>query len=485
MTRPPGPTGRVTASSRSFPVLVVVGLGTLLGAMSGSMANIALPDLGRDLGISVETSRWTVQAFHIAVGVPLLLVGRFADLLGPSRLYLTGTSIFGLAALGCGLSGSLSMLVLMRGIQGVGAAMIMACGPALLTTTFPARMRGRALGMLATATYLGLTIGPSVGGILVAEAGWRFAFLAAAPFALLVVLLGMSFLPGSNTAHGTAPGSSTPPGLFSPRNMGEAAALALGLSCLLFFLSQVGSWGVAAPRSILFVSGAVSGLLVFAHLQRRNPTALLDLSLFRSRLFTAAVLSAGANYVALFSVILLMPFYLEEGLHLSTSRAGLLLGVQPLTMAMVASPSGWLSDKLGSRLLATTGMATLALGLWGLGTVGEGTSAGLVAVWLAVIGLGTGIFISPNSAALMGAAPASRQGMAGSVLAQARTLGIFCGVVLASTTFRRAGGTTGQPWTSVDFHAFTASTRSALVLAVIGVLLAGLRGSRSRRGLTS
>ena len=436
--------------------------------MAGSAVTLALPALGRDLDVSVESSRWVLQVYLLAIGVLLLLAGRLSDLLGYRRVYLAGFALFGVGALCCGLAPNMPVLVAFRVLQGAGGAMLMATAPALITTAVPAARRGRALGLLATCTYLGLTIGPPVGGAIVSAVGWRWTFHFMVPVSLVVTALGLRFLPVIPRTTG------------DDRRLDVAGALALliGLPLVLLALSEGPVWGYASWKP--WVSG-VTGLAALAAMVaagRRAVTPLLDLSLFRSRLFTSAMGAAVTNYVALFVVILLLPFYLEEGLGRSPASSGLVLSVQSLTMALVASPSGWLSDRLGSRGLATGGLLVLALGLGGLSTVGADSTTATVVAWIAVVGLGTGVFISPNSSALMGAAPRHLQGTAGSVLAEARVVGMLLGVVLGSAVFHAMGGQTGTTWRPEDFAAMHLALRAAAATALLGALFASLRGRR-------
>ncbi len=398
-------------------ILGVVGLGTFLTALSGSSVNLALPDLGQNLHISLAYSRWVLQAFLLAVAIALPLAGRAGDAVGHSRVYLAGFAIFGLASLGCGFAQRLEWLVAGRALQGVGGAMVMATGPALLTTSFPAQQRGRVLGFVSTATYTGLTIGPTVGGLIVGAGGWRWTFFFNFPLVVIILLLGARHLPARHE-HATG------------------------------------------PRAPLW--------------------ALFDWGLFRSPLFNFATLSALANYIALFVMTLLVPFYLQEGLGRDPSRTGLILSAQPLVMALVATPSGWLSDRIGSRGLASAGLALQGLGLFCLSRVAASGTDLVVAACLAVVGLGTGIFISPNSSALMGAAPRARQGAASSVMAEARIVGMLLGVTLGTTLFAAAGGRTGSAWRPAEFAAMQSAVRWALGIALGGAVVAALRGERAQ-----
>jgi EmrB/QacA subfamily drug resistance transporter len=443
-------------------VLLVVGLGTLLGAMASSMVNLALPSIGRDLGVSIESSRWVVQVYLLVTAVLLLPAGRVGDLLGHGRVYLLGFALFGLMSIVCGLAPSFPVLLAGRVLQGLGAALLVAVAPALLTSSFPPQQRGRALGVMSTATYVGLTVSPPLTGLILSAFDWRFTFFLMAPMAVVTCGLGLCCLPRGSPAREAR------------FDWGGAASLVAGLPLLLLALSQGQAWGLASPRTVGSALGGAAALAVFFVLQRQRPAALLDLGLFRSRVFTASVVGAVFNYVALFAAVLLLPFYLEEGLGLPPSAVGLVLTAQPLSMALTASPSGWLSDRVGTRGLATLGMCGVAVGLGGLATLGPESPPWLPAAWLAVVGVGTGVFISPNSSALMGAAPRARQGIAGSVMAEARTLGMLLGVALSTAVFRAAGGRTGASWGDSDFAALRLALLVGVVASVIAVIAAAL-----------
>jgi len=456
--------------ARPYLVLTVVGLGTLFSAMAGSMVNLALPDIGRDLAISIDDSRWVVQSYLLAVGACLLSAGRIGDLLGHRRVYLAGYVFFGAASLACGLTEGFASLTVFRVLQGIGAAMVLATSPALLTLSFPGKQRGQALGMQATATYVGLTVGPTLGGLIVSALGWRWTFYLYVPAAVIILVMGLRFLPRkpAETRRGF--------------NLAGAVALTVGLPSLLMLVSEFRGWGAGSSLTWLAAGLGCVGLTVFILLQRRATSPLLDLDLFRSRIFTGAAISAVANYVALFAVMILMPFYLEEGLGKSPAVTGMFLSVQPLIMALVTSPSGWLSDRLGSRGLATIGMLIMATGIFGLSGLGADSGEASVILWLGMVGLGTGIFISPNSSALMGAAPRVQQGAAGAVMAEARVLGMFIGVAMATVIFSAAGGRTGMSWGTEDFAAMHYSMLAGAAAALLGAVAASLRGGMRTEG---
>ncbi len=447
-----------------YLVLAVVAGGTLLNTLAASTITLALPALGAGLALSIERSRWVMQAYLLTTTVALLPAGRAGDLLGHRRIYLGGFLLFGLASLGAGLAPSFAPLVVARLVQGLGAAMVMSAGPALITTSVAATERGRSLGLLSTATYLGLTAGPPLGGWLIAELSWRAVFFVNVPVALLVLLLGPLALPRAPARERV--------------RFDAAGAAALGVgSLLLLGLGEGSSWGWGSSATLACLGLGLAGLVGFVHLERRSPAPLLELGLFRARAFSGSTLAALCNYVALFVPIILLPFLLIEGTGTSSRSAGLLLAAQPIVMALTASPAGWLSDRIGSRALAASGLAILALALFLLGESAATATRAELALLLALAGLGTGLFVSPNSSALMGAAPRGQQGIAGAVMATARNLGMLVGTAAGTELFRQAGGGSGRRWTPMDYRAFRLAQHAASGSSLLGALAALAAGA--------
>ncbi len=432
--------------------------------MAGSTVTVALPRIGKEMGVSVEHAEWVMLSFLLSVTVLLLIAGRLGDLVGHNQVYLYGFAILSVTSLMCGLSYSLEFLVAARAFQGIGGAMVMATGPALLTTTFPSSQRGRALGILSTSTYIGLTAGPMIAGFIIGRFGWRWIFYINIPVAVVVIASGIIFLPAYKKADRV---SFDLPGTLS---------MATGMVLFLMAVAEGSQWGWSSMKVIAPGLVGMGLLILFVVIENKKAQPLLNIHLFRSRVFSGAVLAALCNYISLFIPIILMPYYLLEGLGISPSMTGMLLSVQPLVMALVASPSGWLSDKIGTRFLSFSGMIILAAGLFGLSSIAADTSRYMVAIWLGMIGLGTGVFISPNTSALMGSAAKSQQGTAGGVMSVARNLGMMIGVATATAIFGAAGGVTGHAWTATDFHALAISQIVASIVALFGAVASLMRG---------
>ena len=412
---------------RKWWVLIAVGVGTFMSALDGSVVNAVVPVIMRGFGISLATTEWIMMIYLVVVSGLLLTFGRLGDMLGHKRVYLAGFSIFIAGSLLCGLSGSAALLIGMRGLQAIGAAMLFSNSPAILTTAFPASQRGQALGLLGMMTYLGLMVGPALGGYLTDQRGWPSIFFINVPIGLAGVLLAYFAIHSVQApAHGEQ---------FDPFG---ALSFIAGLSALLLALSQGESWGWLSPTVLGLIAFAIVLLVAFVRIEQVVPHPMFDLDLLRNRTFSATTLSAFLNYVCVYSVAFLLPFYLIQYRNLSPGYAGLLLAAQALIMAIVAPLSGTLSDRTGTRILAGSGMAILTISLLLLGLVDAETNSWGIVARLALVGLGTGLFVSPNNSALMGAAPPARRGTAAATLAAARNVGMVMGVALAGAVFAAA-----------------------------------------------
>ncbi len=452
---------QVTASAlgidRKWWVLLAVGVGTFMSALDGSVVNTVLPVVTDAFKADVTTTEWVVTIYLLVVSGLLLSVGRLGDLRGHKPVYAAGFVVFiGGSAL-CGLAQSPLMLIASRALQAIGAAMLAANSPAILTKNFPSSERGRALGLQATMTYLGLTAGPSLGGWLTDHFTWRAVFYINVPVGLLALWLSWRFIPKDEPVE-------------KVEKFDRAGALIFmaGLIALLLALNQGSAWGWTSPPILSLLLISISGLGVFAAIERRVVAPMLDLTLFRRRMFSMSVTSAVFNYICVYTVLFLLPFYLERGRGLSPSETGLILTAQPIVMAIVAPLSGSLSDRIGARGLSVFGMAVLAIGLFLLSRLGLQSSNGDVTFALAVVGLGTGVFISPNTSALMGSAPRHRQGIAAGVLATARSVGMVLGVGLSAAVF-----TTVQAQSSssgVQAAVVQGVTASFIVASGVGLL---------------
>lgn len=339
--------------------------------------------------------------------------------------------------------------------------MLASNAPAIVTGNFPAAQRGRAFGLVSTMTYLGLTVGPSLGGWLTGMFGWRTIFYINVPVGALALALGLVFIP-----------KDLPAEVAQRFDVPGAVVFLMGLTALLLGLNKGAEWGWASPAVLGLLASALVLLAVFIQIERRSAAPMLDLSLFRTPLFSTSAISAVLNYICVYSITFLLPFYLIQGQGLDPAHAGLLLTVQPVIMAISAPVSGALSDRIGSRLPGMLGMGMLGLGLFLLSRLAAGSETWLVVVGLAAAGLGTGTFIAPNTSALMGAAPRARQGIASGVMAAARNFGMVLGIGLAGAIF-----TTHLVEGSVDgfYRGISQGFLAAAGVAVLGIVSSAMK----------
>jgi EmrB/QacA subfamily drug resistance transporter len=416
---------------------------------------------------------WVSTAYLLSISSLLLSVGRIGDMWGFKGVYSTGFAVFGVGSLLCGMSPTLGMLVAARVLQGIGAAILGAIGPALITTSFPGKERGRALGLQATLTYAGLTVGPSLGGLIAGQFGWHWVFLINVPIAALGALFALTQL---------KPAGSRSRQQF---DLAGAAAFAVGLTAILLALSQAETWGWSGAPTVGLLAGGAVLLFFFIWQERRAPQPMLPLQLFRNAAFSGGVAAAFIQYATVFMLTFLLPFYLQDFRGLSPESAGAVMTAQPVVMVAVAGLSGWISDRIGARIPATTGMVMLGLGLAVLSRAGAGTSLAVVAVGLALVGLGAGLFSAPNNSVIMGGAPRERQGIAAGLLAAARNVGMVTGIAIGGTLFAalRASAEAGGAVPAAAFRTgFGGTLTVAAVLAAAGALFCVLRPVGAKAG---
>ncbi len=423
-------------------VLATVACGTFMATLDSSIVNIALPTLTKALHSDLRSIKWVIVVYLLTITCSLLPFGRLSDLYGRKKIFQWGFIVFTIGSLLCGFAVNLEQLILFRVLQGFGASMLMSNGPAIVTQTFEYGSRGKALGILSMVVSLGLVSGPSVGGFLIGSFGWRSIFLVNIPIGLLGFLFAGRHLDpmGGRRKHG-------------PFDWGGAFLQVLVLLLFILFVDPP-TFTVADSKPILLSRWLLGGGLlttsfIFYVVQRQVPEPILDFSLFKIRTFWAANLANFLNFVSYSSLLVLMPFYLEEVLGLDPEHAGFLMSAIPLTVFVVAPISGHLSDRVGTRYLCALGalISSIALltmaGLAGSG-LNESTAHFKVILALLAVGLSSGLFQSPNNVALMSAIQTHKLGVASAVMATIRNLGLVTGTGIAAKLFSWRHSETGD-----------------------------------------
>jgi EmrB/QacA subfamily drug resistance transporter len=450
--------------------LSVTTLGAAMAAIDSSIVVLGLPTIMTDLRSDLVTMVWVLMSYILMSTIFLMLFGRLADMFGRVRMYNLGFGVFTVGSLLCALAGSGPQLVLFRMVQGVGGAMLMANGMAIITEAFPRGERGRAMGINSITWAVGSIVGPVAGGLILAVLSWRWIFLVNVPVGIL----------------GTAWGYVALHEIGQPRR-GERfdirgmALFSGGISCLLVALSQGISWGWLSPGILALGAGFVvlEGLFV---LSERAPGAhFIEPALFRSRIFAFSTAAATLQSLSMFAVNFLLVFYLQGVKGVSPFQAALMILPLSLVQSVVGPIGGTLSDRVGARVPATAGLLLQAIACVILAQLAADSSYPVLLGGLLVLGLGGGLFWSPNTSAVMSAAPLEHLGVASATLATFRQTGMVTSFALALAVAAAAipGRLVGEIFlgTSVQLgapvmSAFTVGMAHALVVSALIVVVA-------------
>jgi EmrB/QacA subfamily drug resistance transporter len=402
--------------------LAVIMLGSMMGTLDGSIANVAMPTIAKAYHHPVDDAEWVILAFMLVTASTLVMFGRLGDIFGQKRIYLSGFAIFGASSLACSFAPSLGVLIAGRAVQALGAAMLLSSNQALIVDIFPVSMRGRAIGMNGAAVAVGLSLGPIIGGTIVTYFDWQWIFLINVPISIFAMLGAWRVLRPMQPKGG---------GLDPWGALGSVATL----FSFALALSRSHVWGWQSPATLGLLAFSLLSLGLFIWLERRVPAPTLDLSLFSIRVFAFSVLAAFIYFIAFAGVTFIVPLNAQTTLHQSALAAGLLL--TPITaMNIILAPvAGALSDRVPVRYVSTFGALVVSTGLLLLSRLPAIPSLGQMLTALMVAGCGTAVFTQPNNSAIMGSAPPKHRGTAGGTLATARTTGQLVGVSVASAIY--------------------------------------------------
>ncbi|WP_059053189.1 MFS transporter [Paenibacillus senegalimassiliensis] len=407
---------------KRWMILIVLNLFTFMATLDGSIVNIALPVISEQMKLTVAQAEWIVTAYLMMICAAILFFGKLGDIVGKIKIFKWGMVIFTLGSLLCGFSDSLPMLVGSRLIQALGASMTMANSQGIITDIFPSTERGKALGLIGTFVSLGSIAGPSLGGVIVASLGWEYIFWVNIPVGLIAIVIGWSLLPEDRTrlqVHIDKAGSL----LFPLFILALFSGLLLG--------QQVGYQDIRIIGALVL---AVIVFILFLAVEMRHRQPMLQLSLFRNPMFSLSILCGFLVFVANFCFNIIAPFYTQNILNLSPSEAGFLMMLFPIVMVIVAPLSGALSDKIGSELLTFAGLIVMVIAQVGLAQLHDRSPIALVGVWIGMLGLGSGLFQSPNNSLVMSKVPRTQLGIAGSINSLVRNIGMVVGITVATTT---------------------------------------------------
>ncbi len=474
----------MTSNNPKWLAFFLVATGVFFATMDSSMVNIALPSIMAEFQSPLAHTEGVVLIYLLTTSATMLFWGHVSDRLGREKIYIAGLLIFALGSFLCSRAGTLSVMIFFRFIQALGAAMMMANGPAMLKTAFGPEQLGRSMGLIGIATSLGLMTGPALGGFLIEYYSWRSLFLLPAPICLAVIILAKIFLKPQ-----PAPAASHPfdwlGGFWWVCLLASATATlthAAAPDAAMFELA--GGLGLSLIALFFFVrrESMLSNLKPADH--DTQPTAIIPAVVFREKSLMIAVVTATMIFLCLFSVLILTPFYLDRVLGLPASKIGLIMLAIPITALITAPIAGWLADFTDTRIVATCALIICSCGLYSFTTLSTTSTPWLVAGRLGFFGVGLSLFLSPNSASALRSIGEPYIGTVSALLATARTLGMLLGIALASLSFALffsalSGGLDMRDYTSLQAESFVRALHYSyfcfLGIGVTAVLISAVR----------
>ncbi len=452
-------------SSRRWWALLGLCLGVFMSTLDSSIVNISLPTLVKTFGTTFATIQWVALSYLLVITSMMLGIARLADMTGKKKLYMTGLLLFTLGSLLCGLSPSVGWLIGFRALQGSGAVMMTALGSAIITEIFPSNERGRALGIIGGAVSVGIALGPMLGGVLIGKLGWQSVFLVNVPVGIITFLLVWRLVPPSKRGN--------PDQRF---DFAGALILLVTLGCYALGTTLGQDKGLGNPLVLGMLIASGLGLGLFLLVESRVEQPMIDLGMFRDLLFSINLLMGFLMFIMI-AGLFIMPFFLELVEGYRTEQVGLMMAVFPVAMGLFAPLSGTLSDRFGSRVISLIGLIIIIIGCLLTSTLHQDMSILGYILRIAPLGIGVGMFNSPNNSAIMGAAPRERLGVASGLMALSRTLGQSSGLPLIGALFTtlvlaHSNLAPGMDITTAPAHALVSGVNGSFRVMAVVIFLA-------------
>jgi EmrB/QacA subfamily drug resistance transporter len=401
-------------------VLFVILLTSIVSPFLSSAINIVLPDIAKDFDLNAIQMSWISMSFLLSSAVFLLPMGKIADIAGRKRIFIWGNILVTITSMLSAIAPSGSVLIFLRVFQGIGSAMMFGTGMAIITSAFPPKERGMAIGINVTAVYIGLSIAPLLGGLLNDSLGWRSLFYVTVPVGIGVILL-THFYIKTEWAEGN----------HERFDFKGTIVYMLSVSSFMYGFTRLPD-----PLAILLTIVGLIGLIAFVLIEMRLEFPVLNINLFRqNRVFAFSNVAALINYAATFAIGFILSLYLQYIHGLSAKGAGLILVTQPAVMAIFASFSGKLSDKYPPRILSSLGMSIIVIGLFFLSFLNENTTNWYLIMCLVIVGVGFGLFSSPNTNSVMSAVEKKYLGVASATISTMRLTGQMMSMGIATLIF--------------------------------------------------
>ena len=449
-------------------VLLSLALSMLLSSLGTSIANVGLPTLAQVFNASFQQVQWVVLAYLLAITTLIVSVGRLGDIIGRRRLLLAGITLFTLGAVLCGVAPTLGLLVVARGVQGLGAAIMMTLSMAFVGETVPKEKTGSAMGLMGTMSAIGTALGPSLGGVLIAGPGWRAIFLVNLPLGILTFLLALRTLPVDRRRPKT-----------NSAGFDHLGTLLLGATLAAYALAMTIGRGSFGALNLALLLAAVFGAGLFVLAEARAASPLIQLAIFRDAGLSASLAMSALVATVMMGTLVVGPFYLSRGLGLDTAMVGLVLSVGPLVAALTGVPAGHMADRFGAQRVTIVGLVGITAGSLMLSMLPATFGLpGYIAPIIAIT-VGYGLFQTANNTAVMKNVRPDRRGVISGLLNLSRNLGFTTGASVMGAVFALASATTAITTARPEAVATGMRVTFAVAAALIVVALAIALGSRA------
>ena len=404
-----------------WSVLIIVVLSTFMSTLDSSIVNVALPRMADSLGVTTASIQFVATSYLIVISGTVLIFGKLGDMFGKTTMFTLGVIVFTIGSLLCGLSHSYWFLIMARAIQAIGAAGTMANNQGIVTEVFPVQERGKALGLLGTAVALGSLVGPGLGGMIVGVLSWEYIFTINVPIGILAVIGAFCLLPKTKTK--------------AKGRMDLYGALLFIVTIVSLFgaLSEGLNLGFGHPLILTGFFLAAICFVIFLAVEKKRKDPMIQLDIFKNGLFSLSIFCGFISFVAMFCNNIILPFYLQDVMEFSPQKAGLIMMAYPLILMVVAPVSGHLSDKIGSEILTFIGLVFTSVGLFSMSFLNENSAVITMVSLIGIMSVGMGLFQSPNNSLIMSTVSRDKLGVAGSINALVRNVGMVCGIALATT----------------------------------------------------
>lgn len=406
---------------KKWTIFIIIISATFMSSLDGSIVNVALPKMSDALGVTSSKIQWVVTSYLIVISAVILIFGRLGDMFGKTTVFKIGLLLFTIGSFLCGITSSFSVLILARVVQAIGAAGTMANNQGIVTEIFPESERGKALGLIGTAVALGSIVGPGLGGFIVGSFHWKFIFLINVPIGVIALFYAFKLLPKSNRVSS------------GKIDIIGATLFIFTIIPLFISLNEGINLGFTSPVILLGFASSLICFVTFIVLEKKVKSPLIQLDLFKNKLFSISIFCGFVSFVAIFCHNIILPFYLQDLMGFSPQKAGMILMAYPLILIVVAPLSGSLSDKIGSEILTFIGLVVGGIGLFLMSTLNDNSKVIIMIIAIGIMSIGMGIFQSPNNSLIMSTVPKNKLGIAGSINGLVRNVGMSTGIALATT----------------------------------------------------